>query len=319
MRDAPSGLGYADPRFAYSYATFGSPVELPHSRATVLLVEDPRTGRTDVLAPYPLLSCEAPERIVDDLSQLRDCGAITFTAVLDPLRAVPSPDRRLDVLRPFKTHLLTFPEEIAGHSVEPVPSRHHRREVTRARKEVTVTIEQGHDADVDDWMRLWYGLVARAGLSGMAAAGRATFMAQFALDGALVMWARVGAETVAAQLVLITSGVAHVHLAVSSAQGRKARAMYALDATLLELLAGSGRAVHWGGVAGPADARDGLWSYKSGWANSSREAFLIGAVLDEDAYASLGGRLPVEPTDWFPAHRDPARSLRPEREVHHAT
>lgn len=301
------GRGYADPAFASSYRTIGPTVTLPTSGATVLLVDEPLTGRCDAVAPYPLLSCRAPERIVDDLGTLRDLGAITFSAVLDPLRPIPGPGSGLDLLRPFKTHLLTRLGPLAEEGRAFRPSRHHQREVSRARREVVVDVQHGVAADPDDWFRLLHELERPTPLAGSAAVDRVTLEAQFALAGAYVMWARAGGASVAAQLVLVTEDVVHAHLAVSDTRGRASRAMYALDAALLDLLDGSNFTVHWGGCAGATDVRDGLWHYKSGWANDSAIAPLVGAVLDPEAYARLGGQRPVDPTMWFPAHRAPSR------------
>jgi hypothetical protein len=49
------------------------------------------------------------------------------------------------------------------------------------------------------------------------------------------------------------------------------------------------------------DPRDGLASFKRGFANRSEPFFLCGKVLDADAYASLSaGRAE---TQYFPAYR----------------
>ena len=318
METPVPGLGYADPKFAWSYREFGAPVTLERSRATVLLVDESRTGRSDAVAPYPLLSCEFPERIAEDLDQLRDLGAITLTAVLDPLRRVPEPDDRWAVLRPFKTHLLSRLGAAALDGTDFMPSRHHRREARRARRSVEVEVQKAAEADLDEWMRLWSSIEQRKRPAGMAAASRATYAAQLALAGAVMMWARVEGQPVAAQVVLVTPDVVQVHAAVSDPRGRECRAMFALDNTLLDMFAGSTCTIHWGGVPGRTDATDGLWKYKAGWANDAAPATLLGAVLDPETYVLLGGQLPVDAAAWFPLHRDPLRTLEPSRTPTHA-
>jgi hypothetical protein len=297
-----AGQAYADPRFAASLSEFGTPVHLEHSGATVLLSRIADEDHVDAVGPYPLLSCPRPELLGSDLDQLRDHGAVSLTAVLDPLRPPAPGDERFAVLRPFKTHFLTVPPAVGDR-----PSPHHRRQVRLARSRVTVQVEPGRSADVAAWMDLWGVLVAQHGLTSMRAGSRQAFAAQFALQGSIVMWASVGEERVAAQFVLATDKVAYVHLAAASALGRACRAMYALDAALLELAEDGGLTIHWGGGSGPTAAEDGLTAYKRGWANATREAQLLGAVLEPATYARLSERSMGTPSGWFPAYRDPQR------------
>jgi len=303
QRHARSGEGYGDARFAASLSQFGTPVALRHSGANILLVRDIERNHLDAVGPYPLLSCPRPQLLVEDLDQLRSLGAITFTAVLDPLQPAVLPDDRLAVLRPFKTHFLTVPSSPATR-----PSRHHQREIRSALRSVTVHVEAGVEADLEEWLRLWDHLVARHRLTGMRAGSRETFAAQFALSGAIVMWASCAGDRVAAQLVLVSDEVVYAHLAVASTIGRESRAMYALDATLVELFEGQGRTIHWGGGSGAVDVEDGLTAYKRGWANATRQAQLLGAILDSSEYARLGGQVVASPLDWFPAYSDADRS-----------
>ncbi len=296
----PAGDAYADPAFAASHAEHGEVLRLEHCGGSVLLTPIPGTDRVDARGPYPLLACRHPHRLVDDLEQMRDAGAVTFTAVLDPLRGAVDPDRRLAILRPFKTHYLTVPSE-PRHT----PSRHHLKEIRSTLGRLEVVNEPGHQAEVTRWLRLWIPHVQRHKLTGMSAASLRTFSRQFALDGAVVMWALVGGAPVAAQLLLTTSDAVYAHLGMSDAIGRERRALYALDAELHTLAQEQGSVVHWGGSVGATDAVDGVAAYKRGWANAERAATLVGAVLDEAAYRALGGRQPVEPAEWFPPYRAP--------------
>ncbi len=308
---ARKAMAYADPQFAASFNTFGAPARLEHSGAIVLLTHASPEGALDAVGPYPLLSCPRPDLLVTDLDQLRDLGAVTLTAVLDPLGPPAVPDARLEVLRAFKTHFITSPP---AHDR---PSKHHRREVRIARPRVSVVIEDGNQADVDAWMSLWSGLVDRHHLVGMRAGSRETFASQFSLPGATVMWAFVLGELVAAQIVLMTERVAYAHLAVTTRRGRDSRAMYALDAALLEMAETQRRTIHWGGDAGFSGAEDGLIAYKRGWANATCEAQLLGAILDPVEYARLVGSDAPSPSGWFPAYQDPLRRATTRRRVNH--
>lgn len=290
--------GYAHPAFARSHAEHGDVIELPESGASVLLLPIEGTASHEAVGPYPLLSCDRPDRLGDDLGVLRDAGAITFTAVLDPLHGAAPVDPRFVMDRSFKTHHLTVPSDPA-----PTPTPHHLREVRRASRSVTVIEEPGHLADVDEWMRLWTPHVEHHGLTGMAAGSRATFVEQLRIPGTVMMWGAVEGRRVAAQIVLSARSALFAHLAVSDPIGRRARAMYAIDAALHAWGSASGRIVHWGGTAGTEDAEDGLAAYKRGWANATCAARLVGAVLDERAYRTLGGTTSPAPADWFPVYR----------------
>lgn len=296
------GRAYADPAYAASLAEHGRPLALPASGATVLLVPIAGTDRVDAVAPYPLLSCPWPEHLADDLAIVAAAGAVTLTAVLDPMRPLPPPESlaRFDLARPFKRHFVT-----ALDDGEHVPSRGHRRSVARSRARVTVEVVAGSATDPDRWWALWQGLVRAAGLTGMRAPSRDAFARQLALDGAMTQWAEVDGAPVAAQIALVTPDAAYAHVAVSDPVGRATAAMHALDAVLLDRARGAVPAVHWGGTAGAHDADDGLAAYKRGWSNRVRQAWLVGAVLDRAAHAALGGRLPLDPAAWFPAWRAP--------------
>jgi hypothetical protein len=298
------GRAYADPGFAGSLDEHGPVLDLPGSGARVLLHPIPGTDRSDAVGPYPLLSCPRPERLADDLGVMAEAGAVTFTAVLDPMstRLPAEASARFDVARPFKPHFVTELDGRGGY-----PSLHHLRNTRRALARVDVRIGPASDASIEDWLTLWSTLVDRIGLSGPAAGSRRMFARQFALEGAVVLWAEHRGRPVAAKLALLDHLTAYNHLSTSSPEGRAHAAMYALDAALLELAECGLAAVHWGGTAGAGSSDDGLAAYKRGWANAERMAVLVGAVLDTATYRRLGGGYPVDPLAWFPAHRRPPR------------
>jgi hypothetical protein len=294
------GRAYADPQFGASHSEYGEVIRLARSEAVVLLVPLLTSGRHDAFGPYPLLSTRSPDLLVEDLVQMRDLGAVTFTAVLDPMEPLVPPDVRWDIHRPYKTHFLTVPgAQTAG------PSRHHRRELRVAASRVSVSVQSGAEADIDRWFNLWDAVQPTRSVAGMRSGSRHALTEQFGLSGAYAMWATAGGVDVAAQLVLFSATTAYAHLAVSNRLGREARAMYALDAALVEMAMAMGLTVHWGGAAGPSDTADGLTAYKRGWSNASRTAWIVGSVLDPDAYLSVGGTLPVDGAAWFPPYRSP--------------
>ena len=67
------------------------------------------------------------------------------------------------------------------------------------------------------------------------------------------------------------------------------------------------RVVDMGGNAGPADSvADGLARFKSGFANRTSTAYLVGAVLAPAEYRRLCEANDAADADYFPAYRAPS-------------
>jgi hypothetical protein len=96
-------------------------------------------------------------------------------------------------------------------------------------------------------------------------------------------------------------GAVYSHLAATSGRGYDLGAGYALHAAAIERFRGSGL-LDLGGAAGLADDDTGLARFKAGFATSTREAWLCGAVLDGARYRRLVGGADG---GYFPAYRAP--------------
>ena len=61
-----------------------------------------------------------------------------------------------------------------------------------------------------------------------------------------------------------------------------------------------------GGGAGTSEggSLDGLRRFKAGWATGTRQTFLCGRVLQQDAYDSLSAERTAGKTTYFPAYRE---------------
>jgi hypothetical protein len=287
--------GYADLRYAESLAEFGTPVELPLSRGGLLERPAPG-GARDLTGPYPLFACGDWAALPTDLEALAD-RAVSVVAVADPLGGAGDDELRRafpDLLRPYKRHHVRDLER------DWRAPEHHRRHIRRAAAAVEVAVCTDPTRYLDEWTRLYAGLVERHRLEGIRAFSRAAFERQLALPGMVAVRAERAGAVVGMALWLSDPPDAHYHLAAYSPAGYEVSASYAVFELALRHLQELGvRRVDLGGSA-DAGSGEGLDRFKRGWANDERVAQLCGRVLDRPAYDRLaGGRA----SDWFPAYR----------------
>lgn len=301
---------YASAAYARCLGHVGEPVELERSGLTLIARPIAGTPRRDLVGPYPLLPVEDPAALVADLDALArgDDPPVTFVAVTEPLLTRDTALLRTlfgERARPFKRHFLVDPRLDEEQRV----SKHHAKELRRARRFARferVDAERG----AEDWVRLYAGLVEKLGLGGASAFPAASLAAQLELDGALGVRAiEEDGRVTAFALVLRDGPFAWYHLAAQDEVGRKHQAGYGALAEALRLLADEGvELVDLGAAAGlEEDASDGLAMFKAGFAGTATgdaraEAWLIGRVLDADAYAELSAG---HETAFFPAYRAP--------------
>ena len=295
--------GYSDAGYAASLSEFGVPRLLGVSGGWLLERPIPAGSGSDLMGPYPLFTCPNWPGLAADMDGL---GGDLVSAVLvaDPLARVGEPELRPafpDLLVPFKRHHvrdLDRPVELPTH---------HRRHIRRASGAVEVEVCAEPGAHLDDWIRLYAGLVERHGLTGIRAFSREAFRRQLDLPGLVALRARRGLETVGMTLWFEDAPNAYYHLAAYSPEGYEVGASYALFAVALDHLRELGvRWVDLGGTAGTGAGEDGLARFKRGWASEQRDAYLCGRIVDRAAYARL-----AEPhsSEWFPAYRAANRDL----------
>ncbi len=295
-----NGRAYADPGYALSLYEFGVPHMLPRCGGWVLERQIDGTRERDLMGPYPLFSCTDWSKLADDVEDLGD-STVSLVLVVDPLADVEASQLE----RAFPDRLQTLRMHFIRDLYGPVSiTAHHRREVRRAARAVEVEICAKPIERLDDWMRLYEGLVARHGVVGISAFSRASFRGQLALDGMIALRAVRHRRTVAMSLWFEDAPNAHYHLAASSPEGYDVGASYALVAVALEHL--RERGVRWadlGGVPGGASRDHGLAYFKRGWASGERPARLCGRILNPTVYAQLPGRGRGAPAEWFPKYR----------------
>lgn len=291
---------YTASAYAASQREMGLPLALECCGGWVLRRPVPESGRHDAMGCYPLFACRDWDRIGQDVDALRQ-RLVSLTLVSDPFAPIDpaSLGGTFDVVRPFKTHFVAdldlAPERIA--------SPHHRYEARRGLRRVEVDVCWRPRAHVDDWVELYAQLVAYRGLSGPHAVSATSFSELFELDDVVMLRAIADGATVGAQILVLQGDVAHAHLAAFTPAGYRLGASYALDWVAIESMKERARWLNWGGQAGlKEDPDDGLARYKRGWATHTRQAWLLGAILDPDAYAEVCGGGGASRT-YFPAYR----------------
>lgn len=297
MPDQPPSP-YRSPAYALALAALSPVLPVAPWGTSVLQRPIPGTGRHDAAGFYPLASIAPDADLPAGLDALRAEGVVSVTGVRDPFDAPPL-DRfaaAFDLCRPFKTHFVI--DRALG---PPRYSTHHEAEVRRAHPRCTVAAV--HFADhLDDWQRLYAGLVTRHQITGTARFSPEHFARLAALDTLTAFAASADGRVVGMALWLRGRDVAYNHLGAGDAEGHRRAAGYALYDAAIRHFAGC-RILDLGGNAGPADADDGLSRFKRGFANTTATAHLFGAILDRPAYMALcAGK---SETAYFPAYRAP--------------
>lgn len=266
----------------------------------VLLRPLPGGNGLDAASAYPMGGFAAGADLTEGLGAMRAAGAVALSVVADPLNA---PDaawlvEHADIHRRLKTHY------VIDRAAAPVaPSKHHRYEVRRAQRQVSVDRVALSDVR-PHWDALYGHLAERHEIQAGARLGARHFDALAVDPQALVLAARAAGEIVALSIWLSDGTVAHNHLGASSAAGYAAGASYALYAAAIDALSGC-RVLDLGGAPGLADdPSHGLARFKRGFANGERATWLSGFVLDRAGYDAAVAAAGVDPsTGFFPAYR----------------
>ena len=304
---ATTARAYSHSGYASSLSEFGVPRALPRCGGWVLERAIAGTSARDLMGPYPIFACADWSGLAADVEELGS-SRVSLVLVVDPLAEVGAtqlepifPDR----IHPFKRHLIRDLDE------SPRLPAHHRRHIRRAASAVEVEVCAQPLQHLDDWVRLYGGLVARHRLVGIRAFSRQAFRQQLELPGLIAVRAERQGRTVGMTLWFEDAPNAYYHLGAYSREGYEVSASYALFVVALERL--RDRGVRWldlGGAPGAGSQDDGLVRFKRGWASGERTARLCGRVLDRSAYAQLT-RARDSSTTWFPAYRATERDLAP--------
>lgn len=307
MHSRDPHLGYADPLYARVLARHGV---VPLARTGASLLRRPLPSGLgpgfDLASPYPLWDAPTWEGLEHDLAGLADSGAVSLVAVCEPLGA-PDPARLARafgaVCRPFKRHHVVRIDDGPLAAL----SHHHKRSLKRARRFAAFERVAEPREALDEWCELYAALATAYRMVGDALLSRDQFRAMLELPGLSVYRAVEDGRTTGMALWLDRGERAWYHLAATDAIGRKHEASYGLVAAALEDLAARG--LTWANLGGGAglddDAENSLAAFKRGWATDIATAYLVGRVLDADAYRDLTGEFEDDSAGYFPAYRAP--------------
>ncbi|WP_203292323.1 hypothetical protein [Maricaulis parjimensis] len=288
---------YFKPDYAHVAARGLRVVQLQSINTAVIVRPTPVGQAFDAIGPYPLARVRAPVCVQGLRDELKDNGLVTLSWVQDPFEVLPPEAKGFDLKRAYKIHHVYDRER-----GDPVFPGIHQRNTKRALKLCSV-----REIDLQDHLEAWCGLydnlIQRQSLTEAHAFDQAYFESLANIVGFRTLGAFVDETLVSAHIWSCAGDRAYSHLAASSATGYKAGAAYAVNAFALSHFAGY-RFLNFGGVPDGGNA-EGLEGFKKGFANTTREAFLCGAVGDRAEYDALNlvGASGKSRSSYFPAYR----------------
>jgi len=288
---------YASAAYARVFEGVAEPLWVEAWGAHVLTREIAGGGH-DALGVYPLAPFGLGADLKAGLAWLQGQGLVSVGLVPDPATAPPLAELQdsFGLCAPFKTHLLV------DYGREVRFSRHHRAEVKKALRQVTVEVVP-LAGRLDAWCALYDTLIDRHEIGGLSAFSRGAFERMAQVEDLTAVAAFAEGEIVSMHLWL-TDPVAKTGyslLAASSSEGYRRSAAYAVYDHSIRLFSDL-TCLNLGGGAGLQAEDDGLSFFKRGFANDEIQAWFCGAILDEARYAALSGGA-TTPATPFPAYR----------------
>ena len=295
--------GYCHRQYAESFAEVGQPRELPNCGGWLLERVIPGSAQRDGMGCYPLFDCCNWAGLPIDLGGLTE-ALVSVSLVVNPFANVAETDLRrwFDVVIPFKQHYVTD----LRRPVDDFVGRQHRRNLQKARGLVQVDVCRTPLDFLAEWCDLYGHLAARHGITGVRAFSRAAFEKQLGVPGLVMFRALADEEIVGLHLWYVRDRIAYGHLGATSTRGYEVMASYALYGYAMQYFRAHADWVDLGGVAGVSEREplDGLRQFKAGWATGTRQAFLCGRVLQQEAYDRLSVERATTKTSYFPAYRE---------------
>jgi hypothetical protein len=256
------------------------------------------------MGSYPLFACRDWTGLGEDLANLEG-ELVALSVVTDPFGGYGEADLRRwfeDRVIPFKEHYVVY---LAASHERPVHS-HHRRNVAKALRKMTVERCADPLELLDEWDALYANLVRRYDIRGIAAFSKPSFAMQLRVPGLVAFRAVDGADTIGMTLWYAAGDVAYYHLGAYSDRGYEAGASFALFSDAIAHFADT--ALAWldlGAGAGlDGDRADGLARFKRGWSTGTRTAYFCGRVFAPDRYAAIAEARGASGSGYFPAYRE---------------
>ncbi len=294
--------GYNHPSYVLSLQEFGSPRKLSHCGAWVLERSIPDTPYSDAMGCYPLFLCEDWSKIGEDLEDIRS-DLVSIVLVTDPFSDTSYKyfEKYFDFVTPFKDHF------ISDLSCPPKSfiSKGHLYMVRKSLKQMEVEVCLEPARYLEDWIKLYDGLINRHNITGIRRFSPQSFSVQLQIPGTILFIGRKDGEIIGADLIIQQDDVAYAHLGAYSPLGYKLGASYATVWTAIQYLADNGiKYLDIGGVSGIQNNHEnGLVKYKAGWSNVRRSAYLCGNILDENKYQRICQQRNLTEGEYFPLYR----------------
>jgi hypothetical protein len=293
--------GYAHSAYAEALSEFGQPLRLPRSGGWLLRRSIGKGDNHDAMGLYPLFCCSDWAALRSDLDAL-SADLVTVAVVPDPFG---DHDQALlhscfDRVVRFKSHFV-----IDLHQPGPYGGSNHRYKARKALRNLKVEICADPNDMLDEWIGLYGNLIQRHDIKGIKAFSPESFRKQFEVPGLVAFRAStLDGECAGGQLWFLQGEVAYYHLGAANDIGYRHSSAYAIYATAIEYFSDKARWLALGSGAGSTSKDDGLTRFKEGWANTTREAYFCGRVLNPQRYFELTSAANAQQTNYFPAYRD---------------
>jgi hypothetical protein len=295
--------GYLHPDYAASLAEFGTPRHLPESDGWIIERRITDAPDRDAMGPYPLFACRDWSKLHRDLDAISD-DLVSLVLVTDPLGAFTL----ADLERSFPDRLIRFKDHFVADLSVPLDDfvdSHHRRNVRKALKAVSVERIEDPARLHGEWCALYQNLIERHSIRGISAFSPAAFRRQLEVPGLSMFCALQDGEVIGIALWYEQAGAGYYHLAAYSARGYELRASFALFWRAFEHFAAKGlRMLDLGAGAGTDNlAEDGLTRFKRGWSTGTLPTYLGGRIFDPPRYKRLAEAASAGTSGYFPAYR----------------
>ena len=300
--------GYAHPGYAESLAEFGTPRKLPQCGGWILERQMPEFSCSDATGCYPLFVCTDWSKLNADLKALEG-ALVSLSLVADPFGKY---DRSYldqcfaDVVIPFKEHFIVD----LGRQMKKYVSEHHRRYARKALQRIQVERAERPIDHIDEWTRLYDGLISKHGIKGISTFSKTAFTQQLTIPGLVMFRAVHGESTVGILLWYVHGDVGYYHLGASNFLGYEMHASFALFWHAIEYF--KTRGLGWLDLGGGAGIQNnvagGLSEFKRGWSTGLRTAYFCGRIFNHEKYAEIMRKKGVAGTGYFPGYRKDERT-----------
>ncbi len=295
--------GYQHKYYAESLTEFGKPVELKHSGAWVLERSIPESDFKDIVGCYPLFCCRDWTQLPQDIKEMEKKW-VSFSLVTDPFGSFTQDLLRenfTDVCSSYKKHFILN----LNSDFEKTISSHHKRNVKKGIKALSVTTVEEPLLLLDSWIELYNLLIEKHHINGVSGFSGTSFKKQMVTPGLTMFKASYENHIAGIVLFFEKEDTVYYHLGAYDEMGYKLQASYAIFWKAIHYFADKGfRWLNFGAGSGIQENQtDGLSRFKKGWANDTRTAYFCGKILNPEVYNELVQNSKGKSNGFFPAYR----------------